>query len=396
MALSNPTSTTNYVQFMKLEASYGATNATPAGGDAIRTRTKTLMFKRVLERLDRDQDADRTMTVHTTQKGRESCTWEVEAALTPSGVTGTPTAPDMWDLFRAHAGTSDVGAGHSTCTAGSTTTVIEGDTGAVTALGAAVGDWIVATTTAGLEARVITAIATDQITVDRALSSAPANGSALYGTVTGRLSDTNTNSLVGWSYLDGDHFRQMAVGLLASDMEISIDLASGTPEAMVKFSGPGGLIIPHTATSIPTPTTAGQPLVPAAVYAWFGTTKHCPTSLSLKSNNGQELRNNEGCSMYPTGVKLTGNGGKRSITFDVEMLLTGSTIEGYYDNADALTAYDVIVQIGNEVGKSFAFRLVKFVPDTEPGEVEGEVSLALSGRAYGNGTAATELSFCFF
>ena len=396
MALSAPTSTTNYVHFAEVEAAYGETTATPAAGDAFRSRTKTLMFKRVLERLDRDQDADRTMTVHTTQAGRESATWEVEAAITPSGVTGTPTAPDMGEFFRAHFGTQDVGAAHSTCTSGSTTTLVEGAAGAVTTLGVVVGDWIAVVTTAGIEARQITNIATDAMTVTPALTSAPANGSAITAAVSYRLSDTNVLSMILYSYLDGDNFREKLPGCIVSDMEVSIDLASGTPEAMVKFSGAGARIS-TLATTIPTPTTAGQPLVPnGGVFAWFGTTKVCPTSVSLKSNNGMELRNNEGCSFYPTGVKLTGNGGKRQISLDIEMLLSGSTIEGYYDNADALTAYDVTVQFNNVVGQSFAFRLPKYVPDAEPGEVEGEVSMALSGRAYGNGTAASELSCCFF
>jgi hypothetical protein len=394
MALSAPTPDINYRQFAEVEASYGDTTATPAAGDAFLCRDRTLIFKRVLERLDRDQDADATTSVHTTQKGRESATWEVNAAITPSGVTGTPTAPDMGEFFRAHFGVQDVAAGHSTCTSGSTTTVVEGAAGATTALGAVAGDFIGVVTTAGVEYRQIVSIATDAFTVAPALTSAPANGSAITGTVTYRLSSAADLSMVLYSYLNGDNFREMLPGCAVSDMEVSIDLASGTPEAMVKFSGPGARIQTFS-TTIPTPTTAGQPLVPLAVFAWFGATKQCPTSLTLTSNNGQELRNNEGCTMYPSGIKRTGNGGKYLVNLDIEMLLTGSAIEGYFDNADALTAYDVTVQINNEVGKSFGFRLPKFVPDAEPGSVEGEVSMKLAGRCYGNGTANTELA-CFF
>jgi len=394
MALSAPTPDVNYRQFAEVEASYGDTTATPAAGDAYLSRDRTLQFKRIVERLDRDQDADGTASVHTTQKGRESSTWEVNAAITPSGITATPTAPDMGEFFRAHFGTQDVGVGHSTCTSGSTTTIIEGTAGATAALGAVVGDFVGAVTTAGIEYRQITSITTDALTVTPALTSAPANLSIIYGTVTYRLSRSTLLSMVLYSYLDGDNFREMLPGCAVAEMEASIDLGAGTPEAMVKFSGPGAKV-QTLATTIPTPTTAGQPLVPLAVYAWFGTTKVCPTSLTLTSNNGMELRNNEGCFMYPTGVKRTGNGGKYDIKFDIEMLLTGSTIEGYYDNADALTAYDVTVQINNEAGKSFGFRLPKFVPDAEPGSVDGEVSMKLTGRCYGNGTADTEVS-CFF
>jgi hypothetical protein len=369
MALSAPTPDINFRQFAEVEASYGDTTATPSAGDAYLARDRTLIFKRVLERLDRDQDADATTSVHTTQK-------------------------DMGEFFRAHMGVQDVGAAHSTCTSGSTTTLVEGASGAVSTLGAVVGDFIGVITTAGLEFRQITGIATDAMTVAPALTSAPANGSAITGTVTYRLSSAADLSLVLYSYLNGDNFREMLPGCAASDMEVSIDLASGTPEAMVKFSGPGARIQTFS-TTIPTPTTAGQPLVPLAVYAWFGATKQCPTSLTLTSNNGQELRNNEGCTMYPSGIKRTGNGGKYLINFDIEMLLTGSAIEGYFDNADALTAYDVTVQINNEVGKTFGFRLPKFVPDTEPGSVEGEVSMKLNGRCYGTGVANSELTVFF-
>jgi hypothetical protein len=397
--MAGPFNESDYELFVKTESSYGDAAATPSAGDAVRTRTR-FPFKREKARLYRDQDMDGTSSVASVAGGREHGTWEIPAALTPSGVSATPTAPDLGEVFKAWFGVEDVGVGHSTLTTGSTTTVLQGTAGAVAALGLVVGDFVgvqapAATPTLGVEVRQVTSITTDAITVDRALTSAPLTGRALYGCVTYKLSRSVINSLALFSYLNGDNAEEKLTGAICSDMKIDYDAGSDTPELTLTFSGMGKKVEPFTHTK-PTGTFAGENLIPPAVYAYFGTDKHCILNFSLNANNALDLRNNESCTLNPSGTKRTGNNGKYNVEFDVAMMLTTGTVEGYYDAADDLTKYDVLVQCGTELGKGFAFRLPAYCPDADRGIEDGEVSLELSGRALGTGVADTEITCCFF
>lgn len=385
----------DYEHALQVETTYDTEPDAPAAGDFARFRTR-FPFTRVLDRVDRDQDSDNTSSVHTVQAGRESSTWELEGAVIPAGTT--PTAPDMGELFRAHLGTQHVMTTNTSTTTGSSGTVINLATGGVVASGVTVADMIAmdVSATVGLEVRAIAALpGSDTIHVDRAFSSAsPASGRTVYGSATYYFTRANELSLQIYSWLSGDNFRQKVGGAVASDMELSCDFTGGAPELMVKFSGPASRIAAHT-NARPTPTLAGQPLVIDKAYVWFGANKHCLTSFSLKSNNALELRNNESCAMYPTGTKRTGNGGRYQVTLELEVLLETGTIEGYFDAADGLTPYDLIIQLGATAGKTVGIRIPKFVPDTPPGEVDGQVSLKLTGRCYGNGTADTEYRVAF-
>jgi hypothetical protein len=397
--MAGPFNRVDYEIFVEAEASYNDITATPSAGDAIRTRT-AYPFKRLKSRLDRDQELDGSSSVHGTVGGKEKASWEIEAAITPSGVTATPTPPDMFELFKAHFGVQDIGVAHSTTTAGSTTTVIAGTAGAVAAMGLVVGDFIgveapAGNLTLGVEYRQVTVIATDNITVTPALSFAPASGRALYATVTYKLSRTSASSVVIYSYLNGDNLRQMLPGALVTDMEVSLDASSDVPEAMVKFSGEGAKIIPLT-TAKPTGTFAGEPMTPIASIGWIGATRICWTSLTLTSNNALEVRNNESCTLFPSGLKRTGNNGKYDINLSMELLALTGAIEGHYDVADDLTAYDVTVQFNNVLGKSCGFRAPSWRPDVDRGEVDGEVTQTYSSRLYSNnGVNDSELTFFF-
>ncbi len=386
---------TDYTHYVEAEVTYGDITATPSAGDAFRCRAKNLGFKQIVARLDRDQDSDRSASVHSTALGRVSASFEYPMALAPSGNATTPTACDAFEFYRAHFGAQDIGAGHTTVQSGSTTSVLAGTTGAVTALGLVVGDFVVATTTAGLEARQSTVIATDNITVVPALTSAPTNGTALNSAVTYKLSKTATTSLIGYGYLDAD-FEHLCAGMAVADFELTYDLGSDTPEPMVKFSGPAARVA-TLATSLPAPTLqTSRGMGSQVAYMWVGNTKFCVTKLMLKSNNGQELRNDESCFMYPTGIKRTGNNGRYKIEFEVEAKLLGADVEGWFDAARTLTGYDVTVQIGNTLGNSVAFRMPNFIPDAEESSVSGDVAISLKGRCYGNGTDDTEITFCMF
>jgi hypothetical protein len=127
----------DYEHALQVESAYDTEPDAPAAADFARFRTR-FPFTRVLERLDRDQDSDNSSSVHTTQAGRESSTWELEGAVIPAGTT--PTAPDMGELFRAHLGTQHVMTTNTSTTTGSSGTVIHFATGGVAASGIAAGD----------------------------------------------------------------------------------------------------------------------------------------------------------------------------------------------------------------------------------------------------------------
>ncbi len=397
--MPGPWTTNDFEHACQLESAYDTEPDAPAGGDFFRCRTE-FPFERVQEFLDRDQEKDNSASVHTTQPGRESSTWQIEGAVTPSG-TAAPTAPDMTDLFEAHMGTKHVMTTNTSTTTGSSGTVINLATSGVSNSGIAVGDLIAmdVSTADGVEVRATAALpGSDTIHVSLAFSSAsPASGRTIYGSATYYFTRTNEKTLQLYEWLGGNNFRQKVGGAVATEMEISCDFSGGAPEAMVKFSGAASRITTHT-NSKPTPTLAGQPLVIGGAdgaYAWVGSTKFCMVKFALKSNNGLELRNNESCSAYPTGTKRTGNDGRYSVTLDMTLILTTTGVSDFFDNADAGTLYPVHIQLGKTAGKILGIYAPRYMPKVKVGSVDGQPALELSGRLYGNGTDDTEFRFGF-
>lgn len=376
------------------EVTYDTEPDAPVGGDMSRWRT-AFPFKRELELLDRDQDMDNSSSVHTTQPGRESSTWELEGAVIPAG--STPTSPDAFEFYLAAMGSQHTMTTNTSTTTGSTGTAINLATGGVSASGIAVGDFFAADVSAavGVEVRVAAALpGADTVTASLAFTTDPASGRTVYGSSTFALLRSAEKTLQIYSFL-GNNFREKVGGAIVSDMEISCDFTGGASEAMVKFSGAASRIAAHT-NSRPTPTLAGQPLVIDAAYIWLGSNKLCMTNMALKFNNGLELRNNESCSMYPTGTKRTGNGGKYNAELEFTALLQTGTIADIFDNADVPTAYVVHIQLGKTAGKILGIYAPKFVAKAEIVDVGGQPAVKATGRLYGNGTDDTEfrLGFC--
>lgn len=394
--MAGPFSVREWELFAQLEGVFGTSPGALAGTDAFKARTQN-PFTRNVARYDRDRDQGNNASVLSTQKGKEFSTWQVPADLIPSGNAATPTEPDMDVFFEAHLGSKHKATAHTTLTAASTTTLLKFTAGGVAASGVQVGDIIVVDVSAaiGLEARQILAIATDDVTVDRALGDAPASGRAVYVGTTYRLSAAALKSLHLWSFLNGNNFRHKAGGCVVKTMRLSCDFTSQTPVAEVTFSGDGKQLETH-ATSRPTGVTAGEPLLPSESKVWIGASGLlCVTRASLESDNGIELRMNESCGLYPTGAKRTANGGNYNATMALDLLLQTGTIEGYYDAAAALTAYDVIVQLGISPGKIVAWRAPRWILDANPADQDGEVSLAMSGRLYGASVPDSEFSLAF-
>jgi hypothetical protein len=400
MTLTAPTPTNQYSHFGEVEVTYGDITATPAAGDAVRLRTKNLSFKPVITRLNRDQDADRSASRVLPAPGRISATFEIMAALASSGVTGTPTPPDLGEHLRAHFGVQRLHLAHSTCTTGSTTTSVVGSAGATAALGAATGDFLGFVTTAGIEARQIT-VSGDTFTVTPALTSAPINGSAIYGCAIYKLSKAAILSMILYGYLDGD-FKHLCAGCAMAALAIDYDMGGDTPEPLIKLAGPGARV-ETLATAIPTPTLAAtRGLGSVPMYAWIDGTKVCVTKAGLKSDNGLVLVQNQSCgpssgaNLYPTGLVRTGNNGKWKVEMELEMLNVGATVEALFDNARALANHDVTMQLGTAIGNMVAWRVPNWVPAPDESDVESIAAISLKGECYQGAAEDSELTLAVF
>lgn len=395
--MPGPFRSIDFELFAQLEATYGTSPGALAATDAFKCHAKN-PFKRNIARYDRDKDQGNQASVLSYQLGKSSVDWAIEGDIIPSGNAATPTKPDMDMFYEAHFGSKHKGTAHTTLAAGSTTTVLNFTAGGGAATGVQVGDLIAVDVSAafGVEVRQVTIVATDTITVDRALSAAPAAARAVYMGTTYRLSFAALKSLHLWGYLSGDNFRHKAGGCDVRQLDLNCDFTSTTPVATVNVSG-GGLAVVTHATARPTPTTIGEPLLPPIGKVWIGAALYCVCKASLSSNNGIEQRMSESCSLVPTGLKRTGNGGRYAVTQELDLLLLTGTIEGYYDGETTLTAYDCITQLGIAPGAMVAWRTPKFVPNpVDTPDVDGEVALALSGKCYGLSAVDTEVSFAVF
>lgn len=385
--MAGPFLARNVEVFVQKEAVWGTSPGALAGTDALK-HTSGKAIKKVVARRDRDQDRDYdSPSVLTTQKGREKSEFNLECQVIPSGNGTTPTEPDVDPLLNAHFGYKHKATAHTTTAAGSVGTSINFAVGGVAASGVEVGDiiFIDVSTAFGYEARRITALpGGDVVTVNAGFSTDPAAGRTVkVGTTYRFKSGSEPSSVHVWEFIEGNNFRHIAPGTLVQNVEGEFDFSNDTPAGTLKFSGEGQAEAAQTSTSRPTPTTAGVPLVPDGSYAFLGGTRNCMLKGSFKSNNGMELRENESCTLYPSGVKRTGNNSRNQVEGSVSMLLTTGTVEGYYDNQSSLTAYDLILQFGKTAGAMVAVAMPKFIPDVPAAEQDGEVSLDLSGRAYG-------------
>jgi hypothetical protein len=398
--MAGPFITRDFELFAQLESAWGTSPGALAGADAFKSRTK-FPFKRNKARYDRDNDMDNGQrSVLTTQGGRESGGWSASLDVIPSGVSATPTEPDVDPFLEAHLGTKHKATAHTTTTAGSVGTDIILTGGGVAASGIQVGDLIAVdvSTAVGYEVRQVVTTGVggaDHIAVDRAFTTDPASGRTVKVGTTYRLSASALKSVHLWGYLNGDNFRHKMPGAIVKELGIDIDFNGETPVASMSLSGDGQAIATH-ATARPTPVTAGQPLLPSQGKVFIGASGLLSlTKAGIKSVSALELRQSESTSLFPTGVKGTANKARYNITQTLEMLLMSGTIEGYYDNAAALTAYDVIVQLGITPGQIVAWRTPSFIPDVDPGDTGDEVTLSLAGRCYGLTNVDTEVSLAF-
>lgn len=369
---------------VQAEATYGTSPGSPVAGDFFK-HTSRLHFTPEIAKYFRDQDGNVGQgSVLGVQQGRQRCGVRIEVDACPSG-TGT-TPPDI-DLLLVNAlGQKHTATANTTTGTGSTGTSLVLATGGGAASGLASGDLIGVDVSAsvGIEVRRVVSIATDTVTMDLALTANPVSGRSVYVGTTYKPSFSAMGSLYLWQFITD--VKHAVPGLILPEYEISIDYNGETPVVKQTFSGAGMQEVVHTETR-PTPTTAGDPLIPTKGFAWVGSTKMCVVSAALRTNNGRVLRENTGCSLEPTGVKFTNNNGYIMVEQDLQtMLSTGDTDTSALYNSmktSVATPLSVIVQNGVTAGKIVAWTTPKWVPSPERVELDGEMGVRGSGRCIG-------------
>ena len=388
--MAGPFLTRDTELLFKTESTWG-TDPTLAGTDALAHKVVAgFGFNRVVARFDRDQDrAPGVADILSTHKGREHSTWDLECDVVPSGNASTPTAPDIDPVLYSLFGSRATATAHTTTTAGSagTSIVLTGGGGAASGIPTGGGVLIACDVSAavGVEVRFVVSRSTDTLTIDRAFTTDPASGRAVYvGTTYTLLQTATVSSYIKGFMGAGNNMRYAVPGAITQSGTLSINGASDTPVAGWSFSGLGAAITTHS-LSRPTMTTAGVPLIPTASKVWIGSSaaaKIVNAELALK--NILDLRMNDLGSLMPTGVKRTGNSSRYDHTMKLDILLEdGGAIEGYYSGSANLTAYDVIVQLGVAPGAMLAWRARNWIPDAPLGDVDNEVAINAAGRCYG-------------
>lgn len=366
------------------EATYGTDPGAPSAGDFFK-HTSRLHFTPEIARYFREEDGSVGQgSVLGVQDGRQRCGVRIDVDAIPSG--SGPTPPDI-DLLLKNAHGSKLSATANTTTgAGSSGTTLELTTGGGAASGIAAGQLIAVDVDAtfGIEVRKVASISTDTVTMDLALSADPASGRNVYVGTTYKASFSALGSLYLHQFISG--VKHAVPGLILPEYEVSIDYNSDTPVVKQSFTGMGKQEIVHTETR-PTPTTAGDPLIPTKGYAWVDATKLCIVQAILRTNNGRALRQNESCSLEPTGVKFTENNGYTNVEQELHMLLsTGDTdTSAIYNSAKSAvdSPLSIIVQHGVIAGKILAWATPKFIPLPERVEMDGEMGVKLAGRCIG-------------
>jgi hypothetical protein len=333
---------------------------------------------------DRDRDGNQASVLENFT-GRATEQVSVECDLVPSGVAGTPTAPDADLLFKNAIGSRVTRTAHTTLAAASTTTLLNFTPGGVVASGTAVGDLIAVDVSAsfGVEVRRVVSIATDAVTIDRALSAAPAAARSVYVGTKYLPSESDLASLHLFLF-NINQLRYEAPGVVLNDFSINCNFAEGVPMVKARFAGVGKQEVAHTVTRA-TPVTAGSPLVPSVGKVWLGTVKHPIVDCSIGFKNGKDLRNNESDGLFPSAVKRTGNASRYVCEQTIQVLATegASGTQQFYDGGRTRTAIDAIVQLGVAPGRMVAWTTRNWRPRGERTEIDGEVGFRLSGRALG-------------
>ncbi len=374
---------------LQTEVSYGTDPGAAAAGDFFKHLPAIDAIEHVQARVDRDGDADyNTASVISTQLARKSSNVQFKADVIPSGNAAAITAPDADLAYKNSFGNSHAGTAHTTTAAGSAGTAINFAVGGVAASGIAVKDIfaIDVSTAVGYEARQAAALpGGDVVTACRAFTTDPAAARVVKLGTTYKLDKTQLTSLYLKRYLGGTIIRDAVPGLILPQFEMAWDWGSGgsSPKLTASWKGKGKASVAHS-DARPTPTTAGQALIPDKCYVWLGATKfNLAGSGSLTIDNGRDLSDKESGSLDPTRVYLPR---RYMIQLSIGLMLTtGDTDVSAIETAiRAGTKQDVLIQFGTVAGTIVALRCPQWLPDMpKKGSIESEAALMLSGgRCY--------------
>jgi hypothetical protein len=228
-------------------ATYG-TIVHPVATDAIQFITGTLTHKQ--DRVDRtDKTTSRTFRGRISH--RVSASWSVNLYNLPSGTSGV--APDVTDALEFGFGAIKVVPDTLTTGVPTTTSLpITAAAGGNYAIGDAIG-WVNAL--GELEATFVTAVVVDTLTVDPPLSSAPAAGATLKGSVTYKPANV-LGSLTLTRILD--NYEDVYPGCIVNTMQF---VFPGTAEATITIGGDAS-----TSYSSGSSTLANSPLIGDATF----------------------------------------------------------------------------------------------------------------------------------
>lgn len=375
-----------------LESTWGV-DPVLSGADAFDHKVLTgVGFERNIARYNRTDDRSPAVAdILSTQRGRESTAVEVAADLVPSGNSITPTAPDIDPFFHALFGARSTLTAHTTTDAGSagTSLVLAPGGGAASGIPTGGGCLIACDVSAlvGVEVRYVVSRTVDTVTLNRAFTSDPAAGRAVYVGTTYRLDQAATNSLWLSAFSGaGNYLRYAVPGTVIQSGGITINGAQDTPVVGVTFSGMGAAAVAHT-LDYPTLVTSGLPLIPQTSKIWIsGDGSARVVNATLNITNTLELRMNAINSITAVGVKRTANGGRYAHTMGLDIIYEpsgGAVVRDMYLNHPLLQAYDVIVQLGTMPGDMAAWYCPHWVPDVPAGSTDGEMSFNSTGPCYG-------------
>jgi hypothetical protein len=296
-------------------------------------------------------------------------------------------------LYKHTFGSVHTCTAHTTTQAGSSGTTLKLTGGGGAASGIQAGDLIAVDVDAtyGIEVRRVVSISTDDVVMDRALSTDPATGRAVYVGTTYSLSESALLSFHAW-FFNGDAERWKVPGCITNDFSLDIGFSGDGLHGNVSFACHGQ---PREAQSVSkaTATTAGTWKTPSEGKVFIGTTIYRIISGKLGVKNGYAHRDNESDALYPTGMKRTENNSRYAVEQELDMYLTSDT-SALDSGADTYGALDVIAQIGITPGKIVAWNTPNWRPGGENTEQDGEIGLKLAGQCFGtDGDDEVKLAF---
>jgi hypothetical protein len=368
------------------EVTYGTSPGNPAGADYFKHTSAHVNITPDTEEAWRDRDRDGNQaSVLENYTGRASRQVKIECDLVPSGVSGTPTAPDADLLFKNAIGSRVTRTAHTTLTAASTTTLLNFTAWRRRGVGHG-GRRPDRRRRLGRLRRRGAARREHRDRrrhVDRALSAAPASGRSVYVGTKFTPSEADLASLHLWLF-NINQLRYEVPGLVLNEFGIACNFADGVP--MVKAASPASR---SRKSRTPSParrrSPRARPSCRASGRSGSARSSTRSSTAAITFKNGKDLRNNESDALAPSAVKRTGNGSRYTCEQTIQLLATegASGTQQFFDGGKTRTAIDSIVQLGVAPGRMVAWTTRNWRPRGERTEIDGEVGFRLTGRALG-------------